>query len=344
LAGKRILVVQIAGMGDLTLAVPAIRAIRQSNPSGGLDLLTSEKGRRAAEGCPYIDTIESIDLNPSPEQGVPPSAGMGKFLPLLRKIHRRYDIAINLMGLYSPQGAVRMGFFLRFLGVSTIAGRNTLGTGTFYHCAITEDLAVPRNERDSHLDLVRHLGADNGAGDDLEAWPTADDERTAESLLKNLPGQGPVIVLNPGTDRQEKNWPEERFLEIMRTLRTEKEARFLLAGGPAEADLTERLAEAVAPYALNTVGKISYQGTTVLMRRCDMVLTSDTAALHLAWAAGAAGVALFRKENLGRYRPATEKIICLAGEDTGEEVSLEISVDEVTRACLECLDRQELAG
>jgi ADP-heptose:LPS heptosyltransferase len=130
----------------------------------------------------------------------------------------------------------------------------------------------------------------------------------------------------------------------MRTLRTEKEARFLLAGGPAEADLTERLAEAVAPYALNTVGKISYQGTTVLMRRCDMVLTSDTAALHLAWAAGAAGVALFRKENLGRYRPATEKIICLAGEDTGEEVSLEISVDEVTRACLECLDRQELAG
>ena len=125
----------------------------------------------------------------------------------------------------------------------------------------------------------------------------------------------------------------------MRTVRTDKEARFLLTGGPAEADLTERLADSVAPYALNTVGKISYQGTAVLMKRCDMVLTSDTAALHLAWAAGAAGVILFIKENLGRYRPATEKIICLVGEDTGEEISLEISVDEVTMACLECLDR-----
>ncbi|MDP7502786.1 MAG: hypothetical protein QF451_08995 [Nitrospinota bacterium] len=211
LAEKRILVVLITGMGDLTLAVPAIRAIRQSTPSGGLDLLTSEKGRRAAEGCPYIDTIESVDLNPSPEQGVHPSADMGKFLPLLRKVHRRYDIAINLMGLYSPQGAVRMGLFLRFLGVSTIAGRNTLGTGTFYHCAITEDLAVPRNERDTHLDLVRHLGADNGAGAELETWPTADDERSAESLHNNLHGQGPVIVLNPGTVRQEKTGQRSDF-------------------------------------------------------------------------------------------------------------------------------------
>ncbi len=53
----------------------------------------------------------------------------------------------------------------------------------------------------------------------------------------------------------------------MRTVRTDKEARFLLTGGPAEADLTERLADSVAPYALNTVGKISYQGTAVLMKR-----------------------------------------------------------------------------
>ncbi len=241
------------------------------------------------------------------------------------------------------EGGTSMGLFLRCLGVSTIAGRNTEGTGTFYHCAITEDLAVPRNERDTHLALVRHLGAVNRAGDDLEIWPGADDERSAESHLKNLPGQGPVIVLNPGTDRQEKNWPEERFLEVMRTLQSSRKARFLLTGGPAEADLTERLAEAEAPYTLNTVGKISYQGTAALMRRCDMVLTSDTAALHLAWAAGAMDVALFRKENLGRYRPSTEKIICLVGEDSGKE-SLEIPVDEVTRACLEFLDRQGIAG
>jgi ADP-heptose:LPS heptosyltransferase len=124
-SGARILAVQIAGMGDFTLAVPALRALRRANPSGRLDLLTSEKGRRAAEGCPHIDEIESLDPGP-------PSAGALTLLPLIRRVRRRrYDIALNLMGLYSPQGAVRMGLLLRSLAIPFLAGRDTRGAGTF---------------------------------------------------------------------------------------------------------------------------------------------------------------------------------------------------------------------
>jgi len=85
LAGSRILAVQIAGMDDFTLAVPAIRALRRAIPSGTLDLLTSEKAKGAALGCPHIDAIETLDARHIPVAGVHPSAGMGEVISLIRK-------------------------------------------------------------------------------------------------------------------------------------------------------------------------------------------------------------------------------------------------------------------
>ncbi len=156
--------------------------------------------------------------------------------------------------------------------------------------------------------------------------------------MKNLGGEGPIVGINPWTDRPEKEWPEECYLEVMRELKREKNARFVLTGGPAEAALTARLAAAFGREAVDTVGKISFQGTAALMRRSGLFLTLDTAALHLAWAAGVPAVALFKDENLGRYRPATDKIKCLVGREGNERSPLGIPAPEVVRACLDQLN------
>jgi len=335
----RILAVQIAGMGDLVLAVPALRALRHGIPAKNVDLLTSTKGRRAAERCPYIGEILSLDIQSFLASGGGSTTGWGDFAAKIRRIRkRRYDLAVNLIGHYSPKGAVRMGLLLKLLGIPLLAGRDTLGTGPFYHFAHPEELDEPRNERDSNLDLARVLGAGGEISDELEVWPSAEDEKQANALVQNLGGEGPVVGINPGTDRPEKEWPEDCYLEVMRGLKSERDARFVLTGGPAEAALTARLAAAFGGEAVDTVGKISFQGTAALMQRSDLFLTLDTAALHLAWAAGVPAVALFKEENLGRYRPATEKIKCLVGREGNEHSPLDIPAAEVVRACLDQLN------
>ena len=80
------------------------------------------------------------------------------------------------------------------------------------------------------------------------------------------------------------------------------------------------------------------------MRRSDIFLTLDTAALHLAWAAGVPAVALFKKENLGRYRPVTDKITCLTGQEGNGRSPLDIPAEEVVRACLDRLDSRNTSG
>jgi heptosyltransferase-2 len=331
----RILAVQVAGMGDLLLAVPALRALRASFPGARVDLLTSSRAGGAAAGCPYLGTVLALEARGF--QGNHSPLRWREALPLIRRIRRSgYDLALNLIGLYTPQGAVRMGLLLRSLGIPLLAGRDTLGTGTFFHLALEENLEAPRNERDTNLALARLLGAEDPQGGKLEAWPTPEEEGRAEEMVRSLPGEGPLVGVNPGSDRPEKAWPEDCFRQVMEALRRERGARFILTGGPAEGALTRRLAGAMGEGALDTVGRVSFHGTAALLRRLDLFLTTDTAALHLAWAAEAPAVALFRTENLGRYRPATDRIECLTGP---EDAALRIDPLEVLRACRARLDR-----
>jgi ADP-heptose:LPS heptosyltransferase len=332
-------------MGDLVLAVPALRALRQDIPAQSVDLLTSAKGRRAAEECPYIGEIHSLDIQAFIAPGGTPTGGWGELIAQIRRIRkRRYDLAVNLIGHYSPKGAVRMGLLLKLLGIPLLAGRDTLGTGPFYHYALPETLDEPGNERDTNLDLARLLGAGEEISDKLEVWPSDEDEKQADALVNDLAGEGPIVGINPGTDRPEKEWPEECYLEVMRELKKRKNARFVLTGGPADAALTARLAAAFGGEAVDTVGKISFQGTAALMRRSGLFLTLDTAALHLAWAVGLPAVALFKGENLGRYRPVTDKIKCLVGRKGNERSPLDIPAAEVVRACLDQLNAKKTGG
>ncbi|MEK6710732.1 MAG: glycosyltransferase family 9 protein, partial [Nitrospinota bacterium] len=312
-------------------------------PGARVDLLTSARAARAAAGCPYLGEV--ITLEAKGFQGDHLPLNWRKALPVVRRVRRAgYRLALNLIGLYTPNGAVRMGLLLRSLGVPLLAGRDTRGAGTYFHLALEEDLEAPRNERDSNLALARLLGAEDPRGGRLEAWPTAEEEARAAELAGSASGDGPLVGINPGSDRPEKVWAEENFRAVMETLWRERGARFLLTGGPSEAALTRRLAESIGEGALDTVGRLSFQGTAALLRRLDLFLTTDTAALHLAWAADAPTVALFRSENLGRYRPASDRIACLTGPEEGARHPLRIGPREVLRACREALDRHRRPG
>lgn len=329
-----ILAVQIGGMGDFLLAVPALRALKRGIPGSRLDLLTSPKGLRAAKGCPHIDEIESLDIQTFRSSGGVSLIGWSEVLSLIRRVRqRRYDLAVNLIGHYSPKGAVRMGILLKLLGIPLLAGRDTLGTGTFYHLSLPEDLETPQNERDANLKLVSLFGVELKTDPDLEVWPSEADKQNADNLVNDLAGNGPIVGINPGSDRPEKEWPESCFLEVMRALRNEFGARLMLTGGPADVALMGRMAAEMGENTLNTSGKISFQGTAELLRKMDLFLTTDTAALHLAWAVGVPTVALFKQENLGRYKPSSENILCLTASETDSHSPLKIPVEEVIRAC-----------
>jgi heptosyltransferase-2 len=69
-------------------------------------------------------------------------------------------------------------------------------------------------------------------------------------------------------------------------------ARVLLVGSTHEADLTARVAVR-APGALDTGGRTDVTDLAALLSLCDLVVTNDTGAMHLAGAVGTPTVSLW---------------------------------------------------
>src|ERR1051326_6328711 len=57
----RILVVKLAGIGDLLLATPALRALRESYPRARIDLLVTPDSAGLLNGWRIIDSIIVLD-------------------------------------------------------------------------------------------------------------------------------------------------------------------------------------------------------------------------------------------------------------------------------------------
>lgn len=104
-----------------------------------------------------------------------------------------------------------------------------------------------------------------------------------------LHGHGAVIALNTGAGGrwESKKLPEERTLELAGELARARggSLTFLLCGGPEEAERNERIGRGLGARGLHWVDagtRNSLLGFAALLARCDLVLTSDSLALHLA--------------------------------------------------------------
>jgi heptosyltransferase-2 len=106
---------------------------------------------------------------------------------------------------------------------------------------------------------------------------------------EKLPG-GPWIGINPGaTYGAAKQWFPDRFIELGKTLG--RRARLVVVGGPAEAELGEKVARGVG--GLSIAGRTSVLELAAALARCSLFVTNDTGPMHVADAVGTPMVAIF---------------------------------------------------
>lgn len=132
--------------------------------------------------------------------------------------------------------------------------------------------------------------------------PGPDDDAAVTALLRDagvVPG-APLVALAPGSVWATKRWPSYDALAAQLATRLEAlapGARLAVLGGAADAPLAAAIAAAVreaggAP-VVEATGRLSLLGSAALLRRCRVLVTNDSAPLHLASAMDTPTVALF---------------------------------------------------
>lgn len=331
-----LLVLNIGGIGDMILATPALRTIAGHLGGEPFDLLTSDRSVAVVERAPFIGAIHTIDVSLlTGRRNVRTFFRLcASLFTLLLLRFRRYDIAVDLMAVESPQASRRRRFLIDIIRPRTTAGRNTDGHGDFYHIWAPETLSSDVHEVARKLSVPHALGYGEETTR-LEVFSTERDSTAAESLIDSIGGGAHrnIAVLIPGSWRPTRRWAEERFIGTGTYLRETYDARVVVCGGRDERDVIDRVASGI-PDAVSLID-ITTRVLFELFRRASIVITNDTGPMHIAAAARAPVVSIFGPENPHRYAPAA---------DAGRAVTLYRGVECAPCVKYTCDDMKCLRG
>ena len=151
------------------------------------------------------------------------------------------------------------------------------------------------------------------------------DDRHRAEADRLMGGHRPVLALAPTANWGGKEWPIERFIELVQRLTV---ADGMLAGAhvavfsaPSEAARADRLIESLPQHAtIDLRGKTDLLTAYACLKRADMFIGNDSALMHLAAASGT--------PTLGLFGPSKEKVYGPWGEHTAV-TRTDLSFDEI---------------
>jgi len=281
---KRVLVLQLARLGDLVQTWPLLRRLRAGGPQARLELVCDAGLAALTAWGPRLDGLFGLEMRDLAARAVREPAAVGRRLQaVLAELRRQgYEKVFNLnfsrlsLLLTHAVGAPARGY-------QPLLGGREFGRPPWL--AYVFALAHVRRLNPLHLsDVFRHLA------------PVAPED-PPPGAARPSPGREPLLALVPGTRHPKRTWPPAAFAGFVRELSRHTPVRFLLVGTAGERPLGEAiLRELSAPLrerVHNLLGRTGLGELPEHLLEADLVVGGDTGALHLAAALGVACLGLY---------------------------------------------------
>jgi len=212
--------------------------------------------------------------------------GFFRYANLAAKIRRRnYDFILDMQGLIRSALLVKLAKGIRKLGRADGREFSTL----FYDSIGEKDRSIRIHAIDRMLPFLTALGI----SDFDESLPLQFSGSSLNGKLKKLLLGKKNVLLFPESRRKEKVWPFFKDLAVM--LSSDSKFRVVVAG--AESHLNE------FSESLDLRGKVPLNELPALIGHADLVVSNDSAPLHVASAMGRPSVSLFGPTDPVRYGP-----------------------------------------
>lgn len=278
---KHILVFQTAFLGDVILTLPMVQLLHQRYPSAEIDVVTTPIAADLLMNHPSISNIIKYDKR-NVQKGLKGIAAMAVFLS-----KRNYDLAV------APHRSFRTSAILALSGIKQRIGYST-AAGRFLYTHVVR-YKETLHEIDRNISLLFPLGIRNPDRELPSLHPSRSDEEYINRFLfeRELLNQDRMIAVAPGSVWKTKRWPAERFAQLSVML-AEAGYEILIIGGKDDAELGSAIVEtAKHKHIYDTTGKLSLLQSAELIRRCRVLITNDSAPLHIAVAMRTPVAAIF---------------------------------------------------
>src|SRR4030065_1701219 len=205
---KSILIAKPSSLGDIVLALPALRALRMSFPEAKISWLIRPEFAELIENHPHLDKIITFDRKLLGKAWFHPGA-FGALMSPIRKLRRsRFDAIFDFQGLFRTASFAWLSGCKKRFGM---ANAREFATIFYTH-------KVPQNIESIHmvdyyLKIIQAAGAsDFGVEFVFPQNPSAED--SVGKLLASHGMEDNYAVLLSGSVHQDKCWPPERFAQL----------------------------------------------------------------------------------------------------------------------------------
>ena len=271
----RILLIKTSSLGDVVHSLPVVTDLGRRYPGARIDWIVEEGFLDIPRLHPGLRRVIPIALRRWRKSLLNRATWreMQSFHSTLRG--ESYDLVIDTQGLLKSALITRMARGKR-CGYAASSAREPLAA-RFYDATFDVPLSIHAVERNRRLAAM-------AAGYTASAAPDY-------GIALPPPAASSSAILLTATSRDDKLWPEERWIATGRALHQQGLACLLPAGSATERERAARLAEAI-PDAI-ALPPLGLRELARQLAAARIVIGVDTGLVHLAAALGRPVLALF---------------------------------------------------
>jgi len=300
-APNKICIVRLSALGDVTHAVPVVRAIQQQWPQTQITWICATLEHKLLAALDGINFI-----------AVDKKSGWRGYYRLWRTLAgQRFDIMLQM------QTSARANFTGAVVKADIKLGWDRLRARDFHRFFMTHSIPQTRFEHQlqGHLSFARCIGLE--AAEPEWNFPVSNDAIAFVDAL--IPTDKRVLLISPCSSHVHRNWRAERYAAIADHAIEDHGMAVVLSGGPSalEASVGQAIESATRHRLINLIGKDTLPQLVALLQRADVVLSPDSGPVHLANALGTPVIGLHA---------------CTWSKRSGPYNSLDLCVDKFSEA------------
>ena len=313
----KILVIRGGAIGDFVLTLPAIAALRRQFPDAHLEVLGYPHIVQLAIAGGLVDQVSSIEARALASF----FARNGQLPEQLADYFSEFDLILSY--LYDPDDIFKTNIG-RCSPAQFIAGPHRADEHAPVHAARIylqplERLAIFDADPVPRLHVRAELGNSAGSPPSSANGPV---------LANKAP---PGLALHPGSGSERKNWPEQRWAELVQRLIDQTTFPLLLVGGEAEGERLQRLSAALPPMRTRVAQSLPLADLARLLSGCVGFIGHDSGISHLAAALELPALVLWGESVEAIWRPPGEKVVVLRNPGGLDRLLVDTVFEQVRR-------------
>jgi ADP-heptose:LPS heptosyltransferase len=301
---QNILVIHFGQMGDVILALAALRAIREKFPAAKLTALVGKSAGTIAGLAGVFDDeiiVDRVELRDGSKL-----RSINKIRRLVSEVRRRnFDFIIDLHSLSETN---LLGFLsgAKHRLYANRENRSLDFLGKFPAKPPAEDKS--KHITDRYLEVLTPLGITDAPRFVRIEAKAADVEFVRDLLKKKNAEAENLVGIFPGAGHPSRRWSLENFAAVCRRLReSEDPPQIVVFLGPEETDLRGAV-EKIFPPKTVVFDRLTIPQLLAAASCLKVLVSNDTGVVHLGAIAGAGLVLVMDERAPVTYLPLTEKI------------------------------------